>query len=1564
MKFKTKGISLLLSIAMLLSMFPATSFALNLGNTEFIKPGTTEANMPEMKTVAVKVNSADNGYDIISGTDGKLTTPLEKGDTIIVAIQANNFDQFVQNSFGVQELSVALVYDTRYLEPTSTTNKKYITASKNFLAKDETNFMNQEIDGMYMVDTSTAKYAQDLASGETSILDSNTSNLKKAVLYVTCTPNSATDVNEQLGVITAGQLINFVEFKVKEVPDAGSKGVAITESSNLCLVMQNTGIFNKTWGGIDGLQEYMKINNSLNLFPAGAAKKTGISVKSGTMASTQFVGDVFKPGVNLQFDYNDSSHTDLGESDTVTYKYGAAGITAADNAGLTAIPATLTTDVNGKHIYAIVGNFICDLGALTVSEIKTAEITTVSGAPTTVYDGTAIDFNNLVATIKKNNGVSVGNIKFTNYENVSNGLAIYKSNAAGTVNDQVTAADKYAHGDNYFVVALKSDTTVKSAPFKVTSNYDDITISASTNNAAKTSYNKDDNFDPTGIVVKAKKASETTGADVAFDNFDSNYKVVIATSETEAKTATAVTASTKITEAMLDGNHKVYVVYTNAGSNTQSVVSVATLGAKKIKSATISGGKTAYTYGDKLKTDDLELNVTYDDNSTGKISYADLAAAGITVKIGETVVNADTVITLDMKDKTVDFIYDGKTLKSSAKITVAAKTVYYTVSDATITKVYDGGLTIPADQTLPTISIKDLATAFVGTDSYTVTGTFAYTDKNVGTDKKIKLTTTLPETNGKYTFAPDTDKINADGTLKTAATITAKALTVNADAIKVPAVKANPNATADVTADSSLVLTNDNSSIVDGDNVTLPFTYKYAANDVKTPGTPDVTVTEKALTGTDAANYSFTPATVNVKGSVTQDAMSDIEISGPTMVTYTYPELTPDFGGLVVNAVYGTGASATKAPVTNYKLLDKDGNEFDKTAKLPYGDTVITVSYTEGVATKTKTITLTAKKKPIKLSDIIFKPESKSYDGTTTATGTATVKEGVTVVGDTVNISAKWEFDGKDVGTNTIKVSDIKADNENYEIVGEDNLPVSSTTINNSTAVIKPATPENVTAKADKKTNNIVLSGTTADFEYSTDNGATWVKAAAGTTTIENAVRNKEYTILVRTAATTSAPASDAATVKVTTYKYLVNIYKNGAAAGSEPEYKVYTNDEEINAVKDDTTFGKFNSNVLQYTPSRFRAYFTDSACTTSADVANLPKDSNDNINLYYTAKKSSGGGGGGGSSVSIKLDKDTVSGVVGDKIKVTATVKGSTAKPTWTSSNEDVATVDENGNITLVGKGTATVKVKVNGIVKNIPVTVKEATATPVPTVKPTEAPVINTEYTKPYASGYDDGSFLPNNNITRGELAAMIARLSYGDDLPDGMYQASFPDVDSDAWFNKYIGYLEDKDVLSGYEDGTFRPMDTITRGEISAVIARAQRYDLISYNGIFTDVTENDWAKDYIETLADKNIVSGYEDGTFGPYSPLTRAEAVAIINRVLVESTPIVTFTPNDIAGHWAEADILLAVNERMVGANAVVPTVKPEETAAPEETVAPETTVKPEETVAPEKTTAPEATPAA
>ncbi len=1577
---KTKKIiAFALSCAMVLSTFPASVLA---DGDNVLKPGVTEATKPTLKAVYMREKKSASEYDAAS--DGCLyeeaSLPrdgLKVGDTFVICVEADNFDNFVGNAKGVYSVGTGIAYDSRYIEvaerftsdstPVNSDddfadalNERMLDYSGGSANFNSTYFYNNGKRNLYEIASAAMTKSDD--SNYNTGLSTDNSNIKIVqfgVQYKSLTAKASEFKNKEN--------LMYVYFKVKALPPAGSPGVSITlgQDTGIQLGIPGTAEFEDyTYHATTELEKYLNIDTtSLQLFPAGAARKTGISIKSGTMASTQFVGDVFKPGVNLQFDYDDSSHADLDTSDTVTYKYGAAGITAADDSGLTAIPATLTTDVNGKHIYAIVGNFICDLGALTVSEIKTTEIT-VSGAPTTAYDGTAIDFKNLVAKIEKNNGTSVGDIKFTNnYENVSNDLAIYKSNADGDVLAQVTTSDTYTHGPNYFVVAVKSDTTVKSTVFTVTSNYDDITITKDTN--AKTSYNKGDKFDPSAIAVKAKKASETgEGTKVSYADFDGNYKVVIATNAEEAKTATAVDANTDITEAMLDGTHKVFVVYTNAGSGVKSVAEVGTLGAKKIKSATISGGKTDYTYGDKLKTDDLKLNVTYDDNSTGKISYADLAAAGITVKIGDTVVKADTVITPDMKDKTVDFIYDSKTLTSSAKITVAAKTVYYTVSDATITKVYDGGLTIPADQTLPTISIKDSATAFVGADSYTVTGTFAYTDKNVGTDKKIKLTTTLPETNGKYTFAPDTDKINADGTLKTAATITAKALTLNPGVITGLSTKADPNATADVTKDGSLVLTKDNSNLVDGDNVTVPYTYTFGKDDVKTAGNDKpVKIALGDLTGADKDNYTFDKTQVTTaKGNVTQEAFSDIEISGPTKKTYTYPELIPDLSDLVVNAVYGTGTSAIKVPVTNYKLLDKDGNEFDKTAKLPYGDTKITVSYTEGLVTKTKTITLTAKKKPIKLSEITFEASKAYGDDNVNASATLPTDAIIATDADKVKLTFKAEFatpeqvgDAQKVTFSDFKFAKVGEGTEdvsgNYVLVNDEGTEIAADKTVEGTGKITQGTqvaPVAPTVSVNQKTNNIVVAGPLGDnIEYSI-NGTDWQTG----TTFTGLENGKAYTVYARYKATETLAASPASTADATTYKNHLVVYKVNTS--TSPLAEIYTN--ETSATSDND----INTKILTAKPSKFKAYFTDLAGKTAITY---PFTLSTETTLYMS-QTAGGGGGGGGRSVSIKLDKDTVSGVVGDKIKVTATVTGSTAKPTWTSSNEDVATVDENGNITFVGKGTATVKVKVNGIVKNIPVTVKEATATPVPTVKPTEAPVINTEYTKPYASGYDDGSFLPNNNITRGELAAMIARLSYGDDLPDGIYQASFPDVDSDAWFNKYIGYLEDKDVLSGYEDGTFRPMDTITRGEISAVIARAQRYDLISYNGIFTDVTENDWAKDYIETLADKNIVSGYEDGTFGPYSPLTRAEAVAIINRVLVESTPIVTFTPNDIAGHWAEADILLAVNERMVGANAVVPTVTPEETAAPEETVAPETTVTPEATVAPEKTTAPEATPAA
>ena len=1599
MKLK-RFLSILITIQMIIAtvVIPNSAYAYDTSNA-----GAVSSSRANMSYVYLGKSAKATKGNYPGDTEVK-PSDITVGSYIWVGVQLSNLSKVADilkpekkgtAEGGLNIFVASMTYDADILEPvTQAANVFNNTVRKNYPVNRILNEDEEEVDdstlyaATVMPNLAVSGSAQ---GGEPSKLPS-TANLKDVVMQISL--NDQSNPYAQLGTSATRMfqtnttlsddpvMVATFAFKVKAIPADGTKVLQGNLTGDRFTI--NLGdpsvadgymwVNDQTSDPSINLKNYFNITNAagtaasdavVDIFPAGAAKKTGISVKSGTTSSPQLVGNVFETGVKLQFDYNDGSHEDLGTSDTVTYKYGAAGITTADDAGLTAIPSPLTTDVNGKHIYAIVGNFICDIGALTVDEIKIIKIT-VKGVPTIAYDGTAINFKNLVAMIEKSNGSRVDDIKFTNYENAGNDLAIYKSDVDGNVGAQVTDSDTYTHGLNYFVVAVKSDTAVKSSVFTVTSNYDDITITKDTN--AKTAYNKGDKFDPSAIAVKAKKASETgEGTKVSYAAFDGNYKVVIATSDTEAETATAVDANTDITEAMLDGTHKVYVVYTNAGSGIKSVAEVGTLGAKKITGGSLTGGKTAYTYGDKFDTT-VKFTPTYDDNSTGtEISFADLAAAGITVKIGDTVVTADTVITPDMNGKTVNFEYDSsKAPVKSNPITVAKKTIKYSVSNTPITKAYDGNTDAPNSTTLPSITTE----ALVGTDTCTLTGTFAFTNKNAGTDKEVKLTINedalSADIKAKYSFVPDGTTVLAGGVLAAKATITKKALTLNAGVITGLSTKADPNATADVTKDGSLVLTKDNSNLVDGDNVTVPYKYTFGKDDVKTAGNDKpVKIALKDLTGADKDNYTFDKTQVTTaKGNVTQDAMSDIEVTGPTKVTYTYPDLTPDFSDLVVNAVYGTGASATKAPVTNYKLLDKDGNEFDKTAKLPYGDTKITVSYTEGLVTKTKTITLTANKKPIKLSEITFEASKAYGDDNVNASATLPTDAIIATDADKVKLTFKAEFatpeqvgDAQKVTFSDFKFAKVGEGTEdvsgNYVLVKDDGkTEIDANTTVEGTGKITQGTqvaPVAPTVSVDQKTNNIVVAGPLGDnIEYSI-NGTDWQTG----TTFTGLENGKAYTVSARYKATETLAASPASTADATTYKNHLVVYKVNTS--TSPLAEIYTN--ETSATSDND----INTKILTSKPSKFKAYFTDLAGKTAITY---PFTLSTETTLYMS--QTAGGGGGGGNSVSIKLDKDTVSGVVGDKIKVTATVTGSTAKPTWTSSNEDVATVDEDGNITFVGKGTATVKVKVNGVVKNIPVTVKEATATPtpVPTVKPTDAPVINTEYTKPYASGYDDGSFLPNNNITRGELAAMIARLSYGDDLPDGMYQASFPDVDSDAWFNKYIGYLEDKNVLSGYEDGTFRPMDTITRGEISAVIARAQRYDLISYNNIFTDVTENDWAKDYIETLADKNIVSGYEDGTFGPYSPLTRAEAVAIINRVLVESTPIVTFTPNDIAGHWAEADILLAVNERMVGANAVVPTVTPEETAAPEETVAPETTVTPEETVAPEETTAPEATPAA
>ncbi|UQZ37590.1 amidase [Paenibacillus sp. PK3_47] len=144
---------------------------------------------------------------------------------------------------------------------------------------------------------------------------------------------------------------------------------------------------------------------------------------------------------------------------------------------------------------------------------------------------------------------------------------------------------------------------------------------------------------------------------------------------------------------------------------------------------------------------------------------------------------------------------------------------------------------------------------------------------------------------------------------------------------------------------------------------------------------------------------------------------------------------------------------------------------------------------------------------------------------------------------------------------------------------------------------------------------------------------------------------------------------------------------------------------------------------------------------------------------------------------------------------------------------------------------------------------------------------------------TGYSDGTFRPNSGLTRAEAIKVIAT-HLGLEGQD----SNFTDVASTHWANKFIGAAAGSGLMNGYSDGSFRPNEKISRSELAALITRAFK---LTGNGntSFTDVNRNAWYYDSIDALASNNIITGYEDSTFKPEKDITRAEFATIVARLL-------------------------------------------------------------------------------
>ena len=186
-------------------------------------------------------------------------------------------------------------------------------------------------------------------------------------------------------------------------------------------------------------------------------------------------------------------------------------------------------------------------------------------------------------------------------------------------------------------------------------------------------------------------------------------------------------------------------------------------------------------------------------------------------------------------------------------------------------------------------------------------------------------------------------------------------------------------------------------------------------------------------------------------------------------------------------------------------------------------------------------------------------------------------------------------------------------------------------------------------------------------------------------------------------------------------------------------------------------------------------------------------------------------------------------------------------------------------------------------------------------------------------YVYGYPDGTVRPNGTITRAEVTTIFYRLltsARRDEIFTS--ENSFRDVNSSMWYNKATSSMAAGGYIQGYADGTFGANKPITRAEFVCLAARfaTKTTGFASY----TDVDNGHWAARSIAICASNGWVQGYEDGTFRPDQPITRAEAMTIINRMLGRGVSkgyvckgAVRYTDND-PGSWYYFEVLEATND--------------------------------------------------
>jgi len=183
-------------------------------------------------------------------------------------------------------------------------------------------------------------------------------------------------------------------------------------------------------------------------------------------------------------------------------------------------------------------------------------------------------------------------------------------------------------------------------------------------------------------------------------------------------------------------------------------------------------------------------------------------------------------------------------------------------------------------------------------------------------------------------------------------------------------------------------------------------------------------------------------------------------------------------------------------------------------------------------------------------------------------------------------------------------------------------------------------------------------------------------------------------------------------------------------------------------------------------------------------------------------------------------------------------------------------------------------------------------------------------------FIRGVGNNIFQPGRDMTRAEVAQVFYNLLIEQNVP---ITKRFPDEPTSAWHEKAVHTLASLGIIQGYKDGSFRPEDSVTRAEFIVMAARFVKSLPGAVHLPFTDVPEKHWAYEQINSAVQFGWTNGYGDGSFRPSRHISRAEAVIIVNRMLgraadeeyIGSHPEVTRFSDVPETHWAFYDIMEA-----------------------------------------------------